>query len=344
MTRLQVSGCQRLCWAGVLAFAVGLSAGLASAQNPTEPQRAQESQTPLPAPNPIPSGLEPNLVAPAAPEGYQIGRNDLLSIFVYQVPALTRQVRVSDDGTIRLPFLQRDVVAAGKTSLALEREIAARLVAAGLASRPTVEVTVRQVESRPIVVGGAVQAPVVVQAAVPMRLSEVLARAHGIASTAGSTVVVTTYDGAADPRSHDYNLIAALSGVNPAADPTLYGNEMVTVLPARMVYVVGDFKKPGAFPLRTDEPITVLKAVALAQGFDPSPRRNQAEIIHILPDGARGVTPVNIDKILRHQAPDPTLQEGDILYVPMDGRRKFLLTGLTDLAQLVTLGIAYHFP
>ena len=302
--------------------------------------------TPLPVPQLlVPSNVQPDLVAPAAPANYVIGDNDLLSVFVYQMPEMTRQVRVSSAGYIRIPFAQKNFAATGKTVADLQAEIADDLVAEGLVRSPVVQVTVVQVASKPIVVGGAVQRPVVIQAARPMRLLEVLANAGGLTSAAGNSVLVTQNKSAgSQTSSRSYNLDALIRNNSQADNPLLAGNETVTVMPARMVYVVGEFNRPGAFPITMGEPITVLKAVSLAQGFTANPDKGHAEIIRTLPDGSQLEVPIAIDKIIDRKIPDPQMQAGDLLYVGDNERRKVLLSGLSDAAQLLTLGAAYHFP
>lgn len=303
------------------------------------------SATPLPTPElVVPNTLQPDLVSPAAPANYVIGDNDLLSVFVYQMPEMTRQVRVSAAGTIQIPFARRAFAASGQTALRLQQDIAADLVAEGLVRTPVVQVTVLQVESKPIVVGGAVQRPEVLQASRPMRLLEVLSSAGGLTTESGDTVLVTENGNTASTVSHAYSLADLLRYNKAEDDPLLFGNDMVTVLPARMVYVVGDFKKPGAFPITMGEPITVVRAVALAQGLDQNPNRGHAIIISTAPDGTQKRVSIRLDRILDHKAPDVALQAGDILYVSKNEKEALALNGLTDLGQLLTLGVAYHFP
>lgn len=304
--------------------------------------------TPLPVPAlALPDNIQPDLVAPAAPDTYIIGPDDLLTVFVYQMPELTRQVRVSAHGNIRLPFVRQSFHAAGLTAPQLQRSITRALLSDGLARAPMVQVVVRQVESKPIVVAGAVARPNTLQAARPMPLLEVLARAGGITSDAGDTVLVTQRNlaSAAGPSlARQYNLMQLMRFNNPADDPMLIGNELVTVLPARRVYVVGSFLRPGAFPLQMGEPITVIRAIALARGFKGMANRGNSVIIRTLPDGRHTEIRLHINKILHHKAPDPVLHSGDILYVPKDRKRQILMTALADTAQIVTLGVAYHFP
>lgn len=307
-------------------------------------QRQPTTVTPLPAPVlAMPDNLQPDLVTPAAPDSYIIGDNDLLTIFVYQMPELTRQVRVDSHGVIHLPFVHRGFTAAGITAPQLQREIARELLREGLARSPMVQVVVRQVESKPIVVAGDVATPVTLQAARPMRLMEVLARAGGLNSNAGDTVLISKLrDGKTVTRQ--INLARLIRYNNQASDPVLHGHDMVTILPARLVYVVGAFRKPGAFRLHMGEPITVLDAIALGQGLHNYPNKGQAVIIRTLPDGSHRQIRIHIGQILLHKAPDLRLRSGDILYVPHDSRRHLLMAALQDVGQIVTWGAAYHIP
>ena len=340
------------------AIVVALSLALA-AQNSTLPpemqagpqlppgQVAPETLTPLPLPaGEIPEKMEPDLAPPAVPDNYLIGRNDLLSIFVYQMPELTSQIRVNSEGYIELPFLRRPLPASGQTPMQMRAVVARELVAEGLARNPVVRVLVRQVESRPIVVAGAVRYPEVIQAARPMRLLEVLSRAGGLENTAGTSVLLTTPT-PSGPVTRELGVQQLLQDPVASDDPLLIGGETVRVIPARLVYAVGALQKPGAFPIVANEPITVLKAVALAQGFSTTSPANKghSEIIRTGASGVRQELPVNLDKILKHKAPDQVLEAGDVLYVPEDGAHKVITTALGDLGAAATIFVGYrvHF-
>ncbi|HZT73263.1 MAG TPA: polysaccharide biosynthesis/export family protein [Terriglobales bacterium] len=336
----------------VLAFVAGVSAQDNNSAPPelqALPSRppaptATESLTPLPLPaGDVPETMSPDLTPPAVPDNYLIGRNDLLAIFVYQMPELTSQVRVNSDGYIELPFLRRPLPASGVTPLALRGVVAKELVAEGLARDPVVRVMVRQVESRPIVVAGAVRYPEVIQAARPMRLLEVLSRAGGLENSAGTTVMLTT-PSPSGSVTQEFSIQRLLDDPAPGDDPLLVGGETVRVIPARLVYAVGAFEKPGAFPVVATEPMTVLRVIALAQGFSTSApaSKGHAEIIRTAPDGSRQELPVNIDKILKHKAPDQALVAGDVLYVPEDGAHKVMTAALGDLSAAATLIVGYR--
>lgn len=124
------------------------------------------------------------------PVNTPIGSGDLLHIEVFDVPDLTRDVRVNQTGEISLPLIPGKIQAGGLTSFQLEEKIANLLQENGLVSHPQVSVFVREQTSQPVSVIGAVRSPRVVQILRPTTLLEVLAQAGGIADDAGSVVLV----------------------------------------------------------------------------------------------------------------------------------------------------------
>src|SRR5712692_1771319 len=87
----------------------------------------------------------------------KIGADDLVAISVYDSPELTRTVRVSGEGQIRLPMLHKTIQAAGLVPGELETAIVQALRAEQILVDPVVTVTVAEYRSRPISVVGAVK-------------------------------------------------------------------------------------------------------------------------------------------------------------------------------------------
>jgi polysaccharide export outer membrane protein len=67
--------------------------------------------------------------------------------------------------------------------------------------------------------------------------------------------------------------------------------------------------------MKDTSPITVLKALATAEGANPTASLHHAKIIR---KGENGTTEVRVDikQIMQAKAPDVTLQADDILFVP----------------------------
>src|SRR5467141_88617 len=126
-----------------------------------------------------------------APHDYVIGNGDVIDIDIFDVKELSREVRVSQTGSIGLPLVPVRLQVAGLTEVQTEQKIAEVLEANGLVSHPQVSVSGKERRSKPITVVGAVQHAMVYQADRPVTILEVLAEAGGIANDAGDTVIVT---------------------------------------------------------------------------------------------------------------------------------------------------------
>jgi polysaccharide biosynthesis/export protein len=129
--------------------------------------------------------------ARTAPHDYVIGNGDVINIDIFDVKELSREVRVSQTGSIGLPLVPVRLHIAGLTEIQTEQKIAEVLEANGLVSHPQVSVSVKERRSKPITVVGAVTHAMVYQADRAVTILEVLAEAGGIANDAGDTVIVT---------------------------------------------------------------------------------------------------------------------------------------------------------
>ena len=168
------------------------------AQNPQQPTG---EVAPVPADVTLQTQQEANQrivelarTAHAPVHDYIVGRGDVMTIEVFDVPELTRDARVSQSGTIGLPLVPVRIYVAGLTELQVQRKVSEILEANGLVSHPQVLVSVKEKRSKPIAVVGAVAHPMVYQADRPVTLIELLAEAGGIANDAGDTVIITRSD------------------------------------------------------------------------------------------------------------------------------------------------------
>jgi polysaccharide export outer membrane protein len=238
-----------------------------------------------------------------------IEAGDLLAISVYGSPDLSRSVRVSGEGSIRLPMLKQVVEARGVLPADLEQRIGVALAAAGVLVDPSVVVTIAEYALRPIRVAGAVRHPLTFETSAPVSLLEALTRAEGLSAEAGAEILVT--HAGVTRRIAVKDLIEA---ADPAANLTLTGGEDVRVPEAGRVFVVGNVKKPGAFPVGATARTSVLKALALAEGL--APFSTKQAYIYRPADGSKQEIAVELRKILERKAPDVELLAGYIFYIP----------------------------
>lgn len=238
-----------------------------------------------------------------------LAAGDLLAISVYGAPELSRSVRISGDGFIRLPMLKRKIEARGAFPAELEQRVAAALMEERILVEPTVIVTIAEYAARPIRVAGAVRHPLTFEATAPVTLLEALTRAEGLSAEAGAEILVT--HAGVTRRIAVKDLIET---ADPAANLILDGGEDVRVPEAGRVFVVGNVKKPGGFPVGDAGGASVLKALALAEGL--APFSTKQAYIYRPADGGKLAIEVELRKILERKAPDVELKAGDIFYIP----------------------------
>jgi len=256
----------------------------------------------------------------------KVGIDDLLGVSVYDSPELTRTVRVSSDGTIRLPMMKQRIQVAGLFPADVENAIAAQLAEEEIMVDPIVSVAVVESRSRPISVAGAVKQPVTFQASGSTTLLDALNRAGGLSELAGPLVLVTRTQQDSEGKTMSLTQRITVKKLIDAADPSLNlqleGGEEIRVPEAGRVYVVGNVKMPGAFPMRDSSETSVLKALSLAQGLEPF--TGTMAYIYRTEGGSGGKSeiPIELKKILDRKSPDVPLLANDVLYITdRSGRR-----------------------
>ena len=249
----------------------------------------------------------------------RIGPNDLLAVSVYKTPELSRTVRVDAAGDITLPLLEGPLRAAGLLASEVETLLGKALRKGGILVNPVVKVTVAEYASRPVTVAGAVRKPVTFQAMGVVTLLDALARAEGLTPDAGAELTVTT---GSRPGPIRIPVKSLIDRADPSLNLTLTGGEVIRVPEAGRIFVVGNVRKPGSFPIRDAGEATVLKALALAEGLAPFPAKLAWVTRVNATTGEKREFPVEIEKILQRKTPDVPLSPNDILYVPDNkGRR-----------------------
>jgi polysaccharide export outer membrane protein len=285
---------------------------------------------------------------------YVIGSGDLITIEVFDVPELSRDVRVNETGYISLPLMPSKVRAGGLTPFQLQDKLAELLQTNGLVSTPQVSVSVKEQHSQPITVIGAVKNPMVIQALRKTTLLQALSQAGGVGDDAGSTVIVTRPgSGGSDPadpadtsaptapQTFTINLADVLESGDSRFDIPLVGGDVVSVPRAGIIYVVGAVQKPGGFLLQNDlDKMTMLKMLSLAGGTTNTAKMRNAVILRKnLDTGKRDQVPVDLKKIMSLKTQDVQMQANDILFVPdSNGLRALHRTG--DVAIALTSGVA----
>ncbi|HYY72551.1 MAG TPA: polysaccharide biosynthesis/export family protein [Candidatus Bathyarchaeia archaeon] len=302
-----------------------------------------------------PSRLASSLTAPE----YIISADDVLSVNVYDAPEISGEYRVGPNGQLELPLLAEAVEAAGLTPAQLSRLLVKKYAEGEIFNNARVTVSVKQSRIHSITVAGAVKNPQIYALFGKTTVLDVLSQVGGLSDDASNLAFVTrgevaiqalSKSGACAPTgSHNGDVKCAdtvtidlkrlMETGEPASNVELYPGDRVTVQRAGIIYVVGAVNRPGGFPLRSsEEEMTVLKALALAEDTKSTAQKSKAVIIRKNPQEKNGrqEIAVNLKNVLTGRAPDPTMQANDILFVPDSSGEKALRRGVESAIYVAT--------
>ena len=280
---------------------------------------------------------------------FPIRPDDLLSVTVFDVPEMSHEYRVRNDGSISLPLVPGPIPAAGLSADALARSIENILKSSELVSQPEVSVEVKESRLGSIAITGAVHKPQLYPVMGTSTLFDALAQAEGLTDDAGHIAVVERGQAgrqADDPPGSDasttiVDLRNLLASGDRSVNLPLYPGDRVTVERAGVVYVVGAVNRAGGFTISQDrQQITVLKALALAEDLKPTALKRHAVVIRQNPAkaGERQELPIDLERVLAGRAPDEPLQAGDILFVP-DSQSQKAFRRAAEAAVEITTGV-----
>ena len=198
------------------------------------------AQTPAAQNEPGKESKEAKLVQPAqsAPSGdaatkphddsFVIGNDDVLAITVWKEPDVSRpSIPVRSDGRISLP-LAGEIQAAGKTPLALEKEIASKLQS--FISEPEVTVMVQQINSQKFNILGQVSKPGAYSLTNSVTVLDAIALAGGFRDFAKKKSIYVLRQNADGTQARiPFNYKEVLKGENPAQNIRLQPHDTIVV-------------------------------------------------------------------------------------------------------------------
>lgn len=249
----------------------------------------------------------------AAQSNYVIGAQDVLTITVWDQPDLSGRFTVDADGSFTFPLIGR-VKAGGLSLMTLETELKKRL-SDGYFKNPQVTVAVEHYRSQRIFVVGEVRTPDTYPLTGDMTLIEALARAGSTtASASGEALIVRPSAGRAAsgpvlPNQADESSVIRvdlkeLQSGALSQNVALRDGDTIFVPRAEIVYVSGQVRSPGAYPIHKDT--TVLQAVSLAGGMTDRGAAGRIRIVRVV-NGRKKEVRVKLGDLV---------QPGDTIIVP----------------------------
>jgi len=280
------------------------------------------------------------LAAPPAPQTagtarIRIGPGDLLHLSVFDVPELTQELRVSDTGEATLTLIG-PIHLQGLTAAEAQTLIEARLRQSQFILDPQVSLIIREYGTQGVSVLGEVRKPGVYQVLGARNLLDII-------SAAGGTTPFAAQQATVKRRESKEKFSASLSN-DPsellAREVELQPGDTVIVPRAGIVYVLGDVGRPGGYLMQNSGRISLLEAVALAEGPTRTAAKKHTRLIR---KNAAGIqeTVLDLKHVLEGRAPDPELLPEDIVYIP-PSTPKSLLMHTPAVMQAATSAAVYQ--
>jgi polysaccharide export outer membrane protein len=256
------------------------------------------------APSPAPEAQSP------ASE-LRLASGDLLLVEVYGVSDLKQEARVNAKGEVWLPLVGL-VSVLGLNAEEASKAIGQAYVAGGYLVNPSVSVFVKEYATQGVSVMGEVQKPGIYPLLGSRRLFDAIAAAGGLTEKAGLDIDIMRRSTAEEPLRIQ---LSTKAGSAADGNVPVYPGDTVVVSKAGIVYVVGEVRKPGGFVMENNTTMTVLRALALAEGLDKNAALNGTRVVRRTPEGLKDI-PIPLKKMLAAKEPDVLLQADDVLFIP----------------------------
>jgi len=273
----------------------------------------------------------------AAAPALKISAGDLLDITVFDTPELSSKVRVDHLGNINLPVggeLHVGDLIVEQADAAIEQ----RLLEKDIVKNPHVSVFILEYATQGVTVLGEVKTPGVYPVLGARTLYDFISAAGGTTATASNTAAIMRR---AQPDKQEVVHLSNDPAKATAANIPIGPGDTILVPRAGIVYVVGDVGKPGGFLIDNTERLSVLQAVALAQGINRTAALNNSKLIRKSVSGREEI-PLPLKRILQNKSADLRLEDGDILFIPSSTSKSIAWGSVQSAVNAASLAAIYH--
>lgn len=254
-----------------------------------------------------------SVVRVAAQSEYVIGPQDVLAITVWNQLNLSGKFVVEADGTFTFPMLGK-ITAGGATVRELETEFRRRL-GDGYFNNPQLTITVDEYRSQRIFIVGEVRQPGSFPITGALTLVEALALAGSTNQGAAAEIVLVRPPEGSDQsgpvlpgQADDAEVIRIdlqrLQNGEISQNVALRDGDTIFVPRAETIFVFGQVRNPGAYPIAADT--TAMQALSLAGGLTDRGAGNRLKVIRVV-DGKKKEIGIELDDVVK---------PGDTLVVP----------------------------
>ena len=260
------------------------------------------------------AGLALPAAAQESPGDYAIGPKDLLDIRVLELPELSADRRVTDNGTIDLPMVG-EVQVGGMTAAEVRARLEAVLTSKYV-NRATVVVNVKEFNNKPVSVLGAVLRPGSLSISGRWTLIKAISAAGGLTERAGKRILVLRRADNGLSDTLEISTQELFQSATAVWNIPIFPADVINVVPKSTftVFCIGEVKGAGALSFDSDDRLTLLSVVAKAGGLTDRASKK----IRVKRRGADGKDTemvVDYKRILSGDDPDLEIQPNDVVVV-----------------------------
>lgn len=264
---------------------------------------------------------------------YRIGPGDVLAIEVAGEPDLKRKVKIAQQGTIELPYIDHSIKLAGLTEQQATELLRKEFIA--ILKEPQVTLFIEEYHARMVSIAGAVNQPKQIALTRELRVYDLVSLAGGLTDKAGDKIQLVRFRPVETMENISLNDLVR----KPELNRVLNDGDFINVPESGVIYVTGNVNKAGSFPLK--ETVKLSQAIAMAGGLALDSKKKE---IHLVRSNGPDQTEtkeiiVNLFEIEKDASKDIILKPYDVVMVPEATRSKQART----LLQTFAGGVASAF-
>jgi polysaccharide biosynthesis/export protein len=214
-------------------------------------------------------------------DDYIIGPGDVLKVDVYDHDDLKKTVRVSNNGSIVIPFIGQ-VQVGGMTIPSVTKKLT-NLLSDGYIVNPQVNIFIEEFRSKKVVILGQIKQPGIVKLRGATTFLEIISQAGGLTQGAGDTATIKRIENKKQ-KVIVVDIKTMVEGGDLSQNILIRDGDTIYIAKGGMCYVTGEVGSPDAYPC--DKETTVLKLIARSGGFTGKASKSSVRIVRIV-DGEK---------------------------------------------------------
>ena len=241
---------------------------------------------------------------------YHVGVGDTLYITAFQHQEISGDFQIAEDGTISYPLIGQ-VHVSGKSVAAISA-LVERLLERDFFIDVQLRVEIREHRSRPVTVLGQVNRSGTYYLRGRTVLTEIIAEAGGIASSAGPEIELRRMVRAQGeaPVVEVFHTAKVMTG-EQGHDVVLQPGDVISVSAKKQFFITGEVRGPGQYEISRG--LTLMQAVSQAGGMSKFASQNVE--IHREIDDEKVIETHDYGDIRKGRIADPLIRSGDIIIV-----------------------------